>query len=97
MRMRGGRMIVNPVRYGSGSAVKQYEITVNIPYKGGSIYYISDGEPKNIWSNADGEQTILVDAGTYLALEGEQYLPTASGKVDLMCSSETVAVYLVRS
>lgn len=90
-------MIVNPVRYGIGSAVKQYEIIVTIPYKGGSIYYISDGESKSNWTSAGGQQTILVDAGTYLALEGEQSLPTASGKVDLMCSSGTVAVYRVRS
>lgn len=90
-------MIFNPVRYGGGNAVKQYEITVTIPYKGCSIYYMSDGEAKSLQTNRSGQQTVLVDAGTLLALEGEQYLPTASGKVDLMCSSGTVAVYRVRS
>lgn len=42
--MRGGRMIVNPVRYGVGGAVKQITVTVNSMTTGAVKYYVQNGK-----------------------------------------------------
>lgn len=43
MRLRGGRMIVNPVRYGVGGAVKQITVTVN-SMMATVKYYVQNGK-----------------------------------------------------
>lgn len=91
MRKRGGRMIVNPVRYGKGRA-ETVPIKVKIPYKGANIYYTFGGEPKSFYTTASGNETIVADKSTLVCLQGEAYLPSATG-ARLYASDGTIAVY----
>lgn len=53
MRLRGGRMIVNPVRYASGKTAKP--VTVTMTVSGNTDFY---------YFNQDGEVTKTNDFGT---------------------------------
>lgn len=63
--MRGGRMIVNPVRYGGGSAPKQVSVS-GFGYVT-SCWYMQNGKFVTVSNGTGGP--ILVDAGTIFALQ----------------------------
>lgn len=64
MRMRGGRMIVNPVRYGSGgNAVKQVDVNVTTTVGGLTAYYMENGTLKSV-----RKANFKADAGSMLTL-----------------------------
>lgn len=74
MRLRGGRMIVNPVRYGSGgNAVKQVAVNVTTTVGGLTAYYMENGTLKsvqkaNLQADAGSMLTLISRSGTIMGL-----------------------------
>ena len=70
MRMRGGRMIVNPVRYVSGNKLTTITATRGVS----SIYFTTNG----VWSPRNYGGTFEADAGSICVIAGSTSVPPAT-------------------
>lgn len=66
--MRGGRMIVNPVRYGKIGSAKPVKVTCTASYGTRIFYYNTQGEV--IESSASGETEFTALAGSSVVTWG---------------------------
>ena len=85
--MRGGRMIVNPVRYGSGGKVKQ--ATIHVPVS--TTYYISGGEQKKATTSGD----YLMDVGSIFAVKRDFNSVPKINNATLLTSASYLSVWRV--
>ena len=69
MRLRGGRMIVNPVRYVSGGAVKTKEVTLAAGYSSTKFVYLNENM-EAVTVNVSYRETIVAAAQSLIAVHG---------------------------
>ncbi len=90
--MRGGRMIFNPVRYGSGGT-KTVEVTITLTAASYiELYCTQNGKFLNYYhgsSNEASEFTVTVDAGSCFVVRiGESYIDFST-----LINCRTMVVY----
>lgn len=90
--MRGGRMIVNPVRYGSGGMVKTTTVSITTMVGEISTYCVQNGEvihnPKNPFQADAGSMLVVIKLGTVINL-------SVSGATLVTTEGDDVSIYLV--